>query len=81
MKVLFTDFNGIELISDVTKVSMTANIQYRIKHKEYLGFQFSCFDRPQSYRLEDRLNLVFSGYLIGKKSIAHKEVKMKIIEL
>ena len=66
MNIIITPSDGsTPFESEVIKIQ-SGNIQYKIKHSQYLGFQFDDWDRPSNYFKPYAETKSFHGFLIGK---------------
>lgn len=81
MKVKFTPFNGEPFEVVITKEFRNGITPYRFTHKDFIGFQFDCHDRPSDYHKDNRVGMIFRGFLKGKPNKPNIETSMTIVEL
>lgn len=79
MKIIVTPVDGESFELDVVKTNRNgAIVNYKVKDKRYLGFQFDDSDRPGNYVKEYAETLSFRGYLLGKKGYETIECRIKV---
>jgi hypothetical protein len=79
LTVIPTDSDILPFEVEVTKeYSQGSNCTYKVKHKEFKGFQFDDSDRPKNYKPEYVETITFHGYMIAKKGFDTIECYIKI---
>lgn len=63
----------------IREYSRNSICHYGIKHKDYKGFQFDDYSRPNNYSRQYAQERAYRGYMIGKKNKQTIECNVKVI--